>query len=162
MSDGAAAKPFRIGVIADTHGEVPEAVMDAFEGVDAIVHAGDVGSGYALELLEAVAPVTAVCGNCDVGFASTFPIAVNTVFDGVRFVIAHKERDLAGSLDPVTAGARVAITGHSHVAAIGEREGVLWVNPGSPVFPRNNQPPSVALITVTADGGVSAEIVPFA
>ena len=159
MSDGAAARPFRIGVISDTHGELPDAVTAAFEGVDAIVHAGDVGSGYALELLEAIAPVTAVCGNCDVGVASTFPIAVNTVFAGVRFVIAHRERDLAGSLDPVTAGARVAITGHSHVAAIGERDGVLWVNPGSPAFPREGQKPSVAIIAVAPDGGVSAQIV---
>lgn len=158
---GPAGGPFRIGVISDTHGELPDAVAEAFAGVDAIVHAGDVGSGYVLELLQAIAPVTAVCGNCDVGVVSTYPIAANAVFGGVRIVVAHRERDLAGSLDPARAGARVAITGHSHVAAIGQRDGVLWVNPGSPAFPRGGQPASVAIITVGAEGDVGAEVVPL-
>jgi uncharacterized protein len=154
-----ASRAFRIGVIADTHGEVPAAVEQAFAGVDAIVHAGDAGSGYALESLEAIAPVTAVCGNCDVGNAALLPVAANVVLGGVRVVVAHRDRDLGGSLDPVRAGARVAIIGHSHVAGVGERDGVLWVNPGSPSFPRGGQPASVALITVAPDGAVDARVV---
>jgi putative phosphoesterase len=161
VSEGNAARPFRIGVVSDTHGEVPETVLEAFEGVDAIVHAGDCGTGHVLDLLEAIAPVTAVCGNCDLPGALPCPHVANVVLGGVRVVVAHRERDLAGSLDPATAGARVAIIGHSHVAAIGERDGVLWVNPGSAAFPREGQPPSVAIISVTAGGGVSAEIVPL-
>jgi putative phosphoesterase len=156
-----APSPFRIGVISDTHGNVPGSVSDAFAGVDAIIHAGDVGPGYPLEELRAIAPVTAVCGNCDVGGHGVLPLAANTVLGGVRIVVAHRERDLAGSLDPVRAGARVAITGHSHVAAIGERDGVLWVNPGSPSFPRGGQERSVAIISVGADGSVTAEVVPL-
>lgn len=162
MSDAAAAaKPFRIGVISDTHGELPDAVEGIFEGVDAIVHAGDVGSPYALDVLGAIAPVTAVCGNCDLGMGSTDPIAVNVMLGGVRVLVAHRERDLAGSLDPVRAGARIAITGHSHVAGVGERDGVLWVNPGSPSFPRGGLPASVAIITIGADGSIDAKVVPL-
>lgn len=159
MSDAPAAKPFRIGVIADTHGDVPDGVEAIFAGVDAIVHAGDAGSGWALETLEAIAPVTAVCGNCDVGAAAELPIAANVVLGGVRVIVAHRDRDLAGSLDPVRAGARVAIVGHSHVSGVGERDGVLWVNPGSPSMPRGGQPPSVAIITVEPDGSVDAKVV---
>ena len=161
MSDEPTGLPFRIGVISDTHGGVPDAVLDVFAGVDAIVHAGDCGPGYEAEVLEAIAPVTAVCGNCDLPGALPCPHVANVVLGGVRVVVAHRERDLAGSLDPATAGARVAITGHSHVAAIGERDGVMWVNPGSPAFPRNAQPPSVAIISVAADGEVSAKVVPL-
>jgi putative phosphoesterase len=155
-------RAFRIGVIADTHGELPAAVEAAFAGVDAIVHAGDVGPGYALETLEAIAPVTAVCGNCDVSAPGALPIAANVMLGGVRVVVAHRDRDLGGSLDPVQAGARVAVIGHSHLAGVGEREGVLWVNPGSPSFPRGNMPPSVAIVTIGADGSVGAEVVALA
>ena len=151
--------PYRIGVIADTHGDLPDGVEAAFDGVDAIVHAGDAGSGLALDVLGTIAPVIAVCGNCDVGVEAELPIAANVVLGGVRIVVAHRDRDLAGSLDPVRAGARVAIVGHSHVSGVGERDGVLWVNPGSPVLPRGGQPPSVAVLTVEADGSVDAHIV---
>jgi uncharacterized protein len=162
VSEGSgAARPLRIGVISDTHGELPESVEEAFSGVDAIIHAGDAGSNHVLDILGAIAPTTAVCGNCDVGPAAMLPIAANLVLGGVRFIVAHRERDLGGSLDPVRAGARVAITGHSHVAAVGERDGVLWVNPGSPSFARGGKPPSVALITVGPDGSVEAHIVPL-
>ena len=161
MSEKAPGAPFLIGVVSDTHGEVPDSALEALQGVDAIVHAGDCGTGYVIEALEAIAPVTAVCGNCDLPGALPCPHVANVVLGGVRVVVAHRERDLAGSLDPATAGARVAITGHSHVAAIGERDGVMWVNPGSPAFPRNAQPPSVAIISVAADGEVSARVVPL-
>jgi putative phosphoesterase len=150
---------FRIGVISDTHGELPTAVLDAFAGVDAIVHAGDCGTGYVVDELEAIAPVTAVCGNCDLPGSLPYPHVANAVLGGVLFVVAHRDRDLAGSLDPVRAGARVAVVGHSHVAGVGERDGVLWVNPGSPVSPRLGTAASVAIVTVSADGDVSAEIV---
>jgi putative phosphoesterase len=161
VSEKGADRPFRIGVISDTHGEVPDAALEAFEGVDAIVHAGDCGTGYALDLLQAIAPVTAVCGNCDLPGSLPYPHAANVELGGVRVVVAHRDRDLAGSLEPARAGARIAIVGHSHVAGAGEREGVLWVNPGSPAFPRKGSPASVAIVTVAADGSVSAEIVPL-
>jgi putative phosphoesterase len=153
-------RPFTIGVVSDTHGELPAAVLDLFAGVDAIVHAGDSGTGYALDLLAAIAPVTAVCGNCDVPGEASLPLAVNVVLGGVRAVVAHRERDLAGSLDPVRAGARLAIVGHTHIGAVEERDGVVWVNPGSPVHPRGGSPASVAIVTVTPDGQVKARLEP--
>jgi putative phosphoesterase len=160
VSAAPAARPFTIGVVSDTHGELPDAVTAAFAGVDAIVHAGDSGAGYALDLLEAIAPVTAVCGNCDVPGAISLPLAVKVELSGVRTVVAHRERDLAGSLDPARAGARLAIVGHTHVGLIEERDGVLWVNPGSPVHPRGGSPASVAIVTVAPDGGLSARLEP--
>jgi predicted phosphodiesterase len=42
---------------------------------------------------------------------------------------------------------------------IEERDGVLWVNPGSPVAPRAGSAPSVAIVTIGSDGAVGAEIV---
>ncbi|HKF57600.1 MAG TPA: metallophosphoesterase family protein, partial [Blastocatellia bacterium] len=58
-------QPFRIGVISDTHGRFHEAVVSLFEGVDLIVHAGDVGKAVVIKRLEEIAPVLAVQGNND-------------------------------------------------------------------------------------------------
>jgi putative phosphoesterase len=56
-----------IGVISDTHGLVRREVIEAFRGVELIIHAGDVGRPEVLTALQAVAPVVAVRGNVDRG-----------------------------------------------------------------------------------------------
>jgi len=55
----------RIGVVSDTHGYLNPRVVEVLEGVDRILHAGDIGSQEVILRLEAVAPVTAVRGNND-------------------------------------------------------------------------------------------------
>ncbi|MYJ75270.1 MAG: metallophosphoesterase family protein, partial [Gammaproteobacteria bacterium] len=61
----------RIGLISDTHiskrGELWPQVFDAFTGVDAILHAGDVWSPVLLDELEEIAPVRVARGNGDMG-----------------------------------------------------------------------------------------------
>jgi uncharacterized protein len=163
MPGKAAARPFRIGVISDTHGELPAAVEELFEGVDAIVHAGDVGGGLVLESLAAIAPVTVVRGNCDGGLeALLWPEVENIVLGGVRVLVAHRGGDLVEELAPARVGARIVIRGHTHAGDVQERQGVVWVNPGSASSPRGDAPASVALVDVDADGGVEARIVPLA
>ncbi len=49
----------RIGVVSDTHGYLNPRVVDVLEGVDRILHAGDIGSQEVILGLETVAPVTA-------------------------------------------------------------------------------------------------------
>jgi putative phosphoesterase len=156
------AVPYRIGVISDTHGSLPDEALAALAGVDAIVHAGDVGGGFVLDLLEQVAPVTLVRGNCDdSGPASRAPLVANVVLGGVRVVVAHRERDLAGSALPSAAGARIAICGHTHVGRVETRDGVLWVNPGSPAWPRAGAKGSVAVVSVWRSGAVEACLSPL-
>ena len=57
----------RIGVISDTHGLVRPEVARAFDGVDLILHAGDVGTAEVLKELSSIARVIAVRGNNDKG-----------------------------------------------------------------------------------------------
>jgi putative phosphoesterase len=66
---------YLIGVISDTHGLLrPKAVL-APAGVDAILHAGDIGKVEILGQLDRIAPVTAVRGNNDKGdWLSSCPI----------------------------------------------------------------------------------------
>jgi hypothetical protein len=59
--------PATIGVISDTHGTLDRRVLRVFEGVDLLLHAGDIGSAAILTELEAIAPVVAVRGNTDHG-----------------------------------------------------------------------------------------------
>ncbi|RYD06169.1 hypothetical protein N752_04585 [Desulforamulus aquiferis] len=47
--------------------------------------------------------------------------------------------------------ARVAIYGHTHVADLREEEGVIIMNPGSPVQPRGESRASVGLLEINGE-----------
>ena len=160
MSGQAASVPDReriVGVISDTHGLLrPEAVA-ALAGCDLIVHAGDVGSPAVLAGLRRVAPVVAVRGNVDIeSWARDLPESeVARVGDASVYVL----HDLARlDLDPAAAGFAAVVSGHSHVPAIEEQGGVLYLNPGSAGPRRLSLPVSLARIRVEG-GTVTAELV---
>src|SRR6185503_7380966 len=120
----------RVGLISDTHGLLRPEVLAFLQGSDHIVHGGDVCDAGVLDALRAIAPVTAVRGNNDRGaWAAGVRESELVAFgEGVVYAI----HDLAQiDLDPVAAGARVVVSGHSHRPLIEERDGVLFVNPGS-------------------------------
>jgi hypothetical protein len=119
-----------VGVLSDTHGLLRPSVVEALQGVELIIHAGDVGQERVLEALRAIAPLRAVRGNVDRGeWARRLPeTEVVVVGDGALYVL-HDLHDL--DLNPRTAGFAAVISGHSHRPAIRERDGVLFINPGS-------------------------------
>ncbi len=155
-----------IGVISDTHGYIDPRVYPALEGVELILHAGDIGEEDVITSLETLAPVQAVWGNVD-----TFPLttrypevlAVDT--GGVRICVIHQYVDLktsniqnvvrsqlGGKLD-------VLIYGHSHQARL-ERAGDTYLfNPGSAGKRRFSLRPAVGLITIYASGAFTPEII---
>ena len=137
----------RVGLISDTHGLLrPEAVA-FLRGSDFIVHAGDIGDAKVLGELRALAPVTAVRGNNDRG-AWADAIAESEVLQ-VGEVFIHVLHDLAQlDLDPAAAGLQVVVSGHSHHPLIEERDGVLYVNPGSAGPRRFKLPITVAELQV--------------
>jgi uncharacterized protein len=136
-----------IGVIADTHGLLRPEAMEALQGSDLIVHAGDIGNPRVLEGLRAIAPVVAVRGNMDEPWwAHSLPKSeVIQVAQSWLYVI-HDLDDL--DLDPVAAGFSAVIYGHSHHPSIQMRKGVLLLNPGSAGPRRFELPVSVAVIRV--------------
>jgi len=77
-----------VGLISDTHGLVRPEVFAALEGVQLILHAGDVGAGV-LEQLEAIAPVRAVAGNTDDPWDPRLGRSVNLEVDGVSVHVSH-------------------------------------------------------------------------
>jgi uncharacterized protein len=142
----------RIGLISDTHGNLRPGVFDALEGVDLILHAGDVGSRDIIVELEAVAPVYAVLGNTDV-FA-LWPGAgelVRLEVEGSRIVLVHGHR--LGSPTPERLAAEypdadIIVYGHTHRQRVDEVAGCLVVNPGAAGPPRFNLRPAVAVLTL--------------
>jgi putative phosphoesterase len=148
----------RIGVISDSHELVPDKVREVFAGVDHILHAGDLESLQVLAELELIAPVTAVCGNCDgKGALSRLPQVANVALGDARFIVAHKEAVALCALDAEKAQVAAVVTGHTHTPMVELRDGVLFVNPGSTTYDYGAGL-SVAIVTVE-DGLVSAEIV---
>jgi len=137
----------RVGVISDTHGLLrPEAVA-VLRGSDAIVHAGDIGTAAVLAELGALAPVTAVRGNNDHGpWVEAVPETAVLQVGAVAIYVAH---DLAyARRDAAARGCRVVVTGHSHRPAVEERDGVLYVNPGSAGPRRFRLPIAVAELRI--------------
>jgi putative phosphoesterase len=144
-------------VISDTHGLLrPEAVA-ALAGVERIVHAGDIGSRDVLTALERIAPVSAVRGNNDrERWAAAIPETEVVEVGGVSLYVLHDLHEL--DLDPRAAGFAAVIAGHSHQPRVEDRDGVLFLNPGSAGPRRFKLPISLARLTV-AGPRVRAELV---
>jgi putative phosphoesterase len=137
----------RVGLIADTHGLLRPEATAFLAGSEHIVHAGDVGDPAILDALASIAPVTAIRGNVDTeAWASRLPETARTTIGGVTIYVLH---DL-GALDikPHAHGIRVVIYGHSHQPSVAERDGVLYVNPGSAGARRFRLPISAAELLI--------------
>jgi len=146
-----------IGLISDTHGLLRPEAIDALTGSDFIVHAGDIGSLEVLEDLARLAPVTAIRGNVDRGnWAAALPPTEVLEAGGTYLYVVHDIAEL--DLDPVAAGFRVVVSGHSHQPAAREKDGVLYINPGSAGPRRFSLPVAVARLTV-ADGRIAPELI---
>lgn len=141
----------KVGVISDTHGLLRPEAVDALQGSDFIVHAGDIGKGDIIEALSQIAPVTAVHGNIDKGETrSRYPQdAVLQVADCYIYVL-HIIDEL--KIDPLAAGFKVVVYGHSHKPAMESRDDVLYLNPGSAGPRRFSLPVSVAMLSIDEDG----------
>jgi len=137
----------RIGLISDTHGLLRPQAVDRLRGAAHIVHAGDIGALEILTELRALAPLTAVRGNNDRALWARGVRATETVL--IAGVSVHVVHDLAElEIDPVAHGVRVVVCGHSHRPHIEERDGVLYVNPGSAGPRRFRLPIAVARLEI--------------
>ena len=162
------ARRVTIGVLSDTHGYLDPAILTIFEGVDHIIHAGDVMDPATLEALETVAPVTAVAGNMDSGKLGRLPREVSGQVGPVRFVVGHKRKRLVkrlnlGKVEGVPAGGQpdLVVWGHDHIPAAEWVDGTLFLDPGTASSPHEeDDDPTVAVVAVD-DAGLSVRFVPL-
>ena len=140
---------FRIGVISDTHGFFDPKVAEFFDGVDHILHAGDVGRTSVLDELRALAPVTAVQGNVD-GPELGLRLTEFVELAGCGFLLHHivNPRHLGDDLLRRIAVNQpgMVVFGHSHQQFCESVGGVRFFNPGYAGQPRFNAPRSVAIL----------------
>lgn len=144
-----------IGVISDTHGLLRPEVFTAFEGVDRILHAGDVGDDEALLTeLGAIAPVDAVYGNTD-----RFPLVTRLRewrllhFEEAVLLLTHivDRAEQLRSRRAEAAEARVIVYGHTHKPQIRRDREVLYFNPGAAGPRRFSLRPSVGILQIEGD-----------
>ena len=126
-----------------------EEAVQALQGSELILHAGDVGAPEILDALRALAPVVAVRGNVDKGdWARKLPATVVAEAGDAKIYMLHDVNEL--DLDPVAAGFQAVVSGHSHKFGRSERSGVLYINPGSAGPRRFQLPVTIARLDVAA------------
>ena len=152
----------RIGVISDTHGHLDPQVFRLFEGVDHILHAGDIGYPSLILELEGIAPVTAVLGNNDAGL--DFRESEIVELGGRKFFVHHivNPRSLGETLAKRLARIQpdVVVFGHTHKAFCETVGNTLFFNPGYSGKPRFQLERSVAVLNL-AENEIAADFHPL-
>lgn len=138
-----------IGLISDTHGLLRPEAVQALAGCHVVIHAGDVGTPEILTGLQNLAPVVAVRGNVDKGaWASRLPLTATMETAATHLYVIHDLNDL--DIDPAAAGFGIVVSGHSHKPLRQQRNGVLFVNPGSAGPRRFRLPVSLARLDLSS------------
>jgi hypothetical protein len=146
-----------LGLISDTHGLLRPEALAALQGSEQILHAGDIGSAEILDKLAAIAPVIAVRGNVDTQtWSRGLPETELFEAEGVTIYMLHDRATL--DLKPEAAGISAIIYGHSHQPKIEEKNGVLYINPGSAGPGRFKLPVSVGKLEIKK-GKLIAELI---
>ncbi|MFZ5352483.1 MAG: metallophosphoesterase family protein [Bacillota bacterium] len=160
----------KIGVISDTHitragKTLPEAVHEAFEGVDLILHAGDIMIEEVIIELEAIAPTTVVAGNND-GFELFAKYGKRRIIEvnGFRIGLTHgygRGRSFMNAYyEFIDDKLDCIVYGHSHAPHNEIIDNVLYFNPGSPTNRRFQPQCSVGVLHLT-ETEVKGEIIYF-
>ena len=186
----------KIGLISDTRvrrgEEVPPEVIRAFEGVDLIIHAGNIYSPDVLDWLEQIAPVKATgrifgyrdvlsmeCqGDARVALAHILELEGHTI--GVMNNL--ELRSMSDEIRPGAIGAQIlpnqslpsmvdqvfgtsvdiVVFGRTLYAMVEEHQGILFVNPGSTSLPRNLQKLGSVAILDLTPDGTDARVIELA
>ena len=117
----------RLGILSDTHNLLRGEVLSVLEGVDCILHAGDICRPDILEKLETIAPVYAVRGNADKDDMGFLPEYMDQHLQDLHVFICHKKKDLPQDLSAFD----FVIFGHSHQYTENRQGNTLILNPGS-------------------------------
>ena len=170
-----------IGLISDTHvpshgKEPPPQVIEAFQGVDLILHAGDIYIQSCIEWLERIAPVEAATSGggssaADPRTGSTLVVEV----EGHSIGLVHQlsllpmpehvspgriatdypaGESLPAELESIFGKpVDIAVFGYTHEALVETHQGVLFVNPGSTTMVKQRvKLGTVAILELTPEG----------
>jgi len=147
----------RVAVVADTHcpeflERLPDRLFEVLDGVDLVLHAGDINSELTLAALGRLARVEAVKGDHD-GSLANLPASREVTVEGKRIVVVHGQRSrwieepstllwtlslgyfrpkrgLQRALRRRFPQADAIVYGHTHRSQAETIKGVLLFNPG--------------------------------
>lgn len=119
--------PIRVGIISDTHGVLREDVKEVLRTCSHIIHAGDIDRSFIISELTPIGKLYAVRGNCDGEWASSYLDTYPFSIGGVKFFLIHNRKKVPYPRPKVD----VIVFGHSHKYFYEEKDGILWLNPGS-------------------------------
>lgn len=149
-----------IGLVSDTHGLIRPDIFTALDGVELILHAGDVGGPEILAELATIAPVKAVAGNTDSPDTPGLAESLECEIEGVRIHVSHGHE--VGRPTPERLLSRyphdVLVYGHTHRQLITRAGDRLVINPGAAGPRRFSLMPSVGRLVID-NGRVDAELV---
>ena len=117
----------KLAILSDTHGLLRPQVLEHLKNADAILHGGDINKQSVVDELRQYAHLYVVRGNNDKEWAEEIPHDLTVALGGVTFYMVHNKKELPAKLD----GVDVVVLGHSHKYVQEEKEGLLWLNPGS-------------------------------
>ncbi|HBF36830.1 MAG TPA: phosphodiesterase [Firmicutes bacterium] len=161
-----------IGVISDTHGSLTawrEAYQRYFQNTDLIIHCGDVlyhgprnplpdvydPKALAAEINAVNKPLVIVQGNCDAEvdqMVLDYPLEspyAHVLTPEFR-ILAHHGHHWSPETTPakISDFYQIIISGHTHVPELHRINQTIFLNPGSPALPKNEeQTPTIALIS---------------
>ena len=117
----------RLAILSDTHGLLRPEVAEHLKTADVILHGGDINKPGIVDELRKAAPLYIVRGNNDKEWAEAIPHDLTVVLEGLTFYMVHNKKDVPSDLP----GVDVVVFGHSHKYVQEEKDGILWLNPGS-------------------------------
>ena len=145
----------RIGILSDTHGLLRDEVVKALDGVDHIIHAGDIDRKEVIDSLVSMTPVTVVRGNADKDWAEHIPMTASIDLSGKRFYVIHNK----AKIDSDLSGYDVIVYGHSHKYSYTEKDGQIWFNPGCCGKRKPGQEISLAIAKITGEDIIFEKVV---
>jgi putative phosphoesterase len=155
MSSRKIRKVQKIGVISDTHDHLDPQIKEVFEGVDHIIHAGDIGLPWIILQLEEIAPVTAVIGNTDETAINYKQIELVQLGDR-KFLVHHvvEPLNLSDKLKRriIRENPDVVVFGHTHKPFCETINNTLYLNPGYAGAQRFNLARTVAILNCDSQG----------
>ena len=142
----------KIAILSDTHGLLRPRVVEVLKTADVILHGGDINRQSIVDELRQYAPLYVVRGNNDKEWAEGLPHHLTVTLGGLRFFMVHNKKEVPADLTDVD----VVVFGHSHKYFQEEKDGVLWLNPGS-CGPRRFHQEITLMMADVEDGKITVE-----
>lgn len=154
---------YRVAIISDTHGTLNSQVLQAINGCEQVVHAGDICGAHVLSRLNQICnQVTAVAGNNDAPglwaeietqVVAALPAMTQLELPGGILAIEHghehgMHKPDHASLRAAHPDARAIVYGHTHTMLVDDEQSPWVVNPGAAGATRTRGGPSCLILSI--------------